>query len=250
MFKNLDDYIRNANAEADNENVFPFVSVDLVLQEIETGLFSINKSDRGVFVDRVLHRIFRGHPYFLMQNFKDKRDFIYKEIERYEKRHHLKIGTDDEFEEVYGIVYDREVTYFVSVVGLIEEIGEIAGDFNVDYNEKKYPIKEFLKLKPEIDDIISKNKKFEDYLHHDNKEKLLEVLHTLFDGKKGKDVAVILLALQELGIIYLGGNRSEIYRSMREEFGDIGSSSGINDYLKKEYIMRSEIDNAKRIIEN
>lgn len=81
-----------------------------------------------------------------------------------------------------------------------------------------------------LDDFISKNKKFEDYLHHDNKEKLLEVLHSLLDGKKGKDVAVILLALQELGIIYIG-NRNELYKSMRAEFGEIGDNSGINRYM-------------------
>lgn len=203
----------------------------------------------------------------------DNTDFYLDEVEEYRNakaiitdRKKIKAVEERLSKEFPQIIPDEDVEQFregmlvMQITGdyfflqktfdLLNELLILIDTFGIKYNEKKYPISEVLKLKPKIDDFISKNKKFEDYLHHDNKEKLLEVLHTLLDRKKGKDVAVILLALQELGIIYLGGNRSEIYRSMREEFGDIGSSSGINDYLKKEYIMRSEIDNAKRIIEN
>jgi hypothetical protein len=38
---------------------------------------------------------------------------------------------------------------------------------------------------------------FTDYLHHSNKEALMQKLHELLDGKKGREVAKVLMALED-----------------------------------------------------
>ncbi len=55
----------------------------------------------------------------------------------------------------------------------------------------------------------------------------------MLEGKKGKYIAIIIKALKECN--YLSGYRSmnELYRSMKNEFGDIGNPSGINNFLNE-----------------
>lgn len=85
---------------------------------------------------------------------------------------------------------------------------------------------------------------FRAYLHHENKDALIQKLHELLDGKKGKLVVTVIKALENLRFIAGYENRSELYKVMRHEFGDnIGSNSGLNDFFNKSYkILDGEIE--------
>ena len=90
---------------------------------------------------------------------------------------------------------------------------------------------------------------FAGYLHHKNKEALIEKLHELLDGQKGKNVAIVIRALTELAYINIKGN--ELYRVMQEEFGEIGAISNINDFLnpdKKQHLTETDIKGTVEIL--
>ncbi|MBD8348979.1 hypothetical protein [Dysgonomonas sp. HGC4] len=87
---------------------------------------------------------------------------------------------------------------------------------------------------------------FSDYLHHDKKDALMEKLHGLIDGKKGKLVATIIKSLEKLSFIGGYENRSTLYNAMRNEFGDIGANAGLNDFIANDYKI-SEIELNKYI---
>lgn len=82
-----------------------------------------------------------------------------------------------------------------------------------------------------IEKVFSKYEKdFRSYLHHDNKDALIEKLHELIDGEKGRVVAITIKALEKLGFIAVLSNRSALYKSMEKEFGDIGAYQGLNKF--------------------
>ena len=85
------------------------------------------------------------------------------------------------------------------------------------------------KSKPDIGN--TKSKLFNDYLYHENKPALILKLHELLDNTKGKQVAIVIKALQSLNYIAGYSSKSILYSSMRKEFGEIGSDSGLNDFL-------------------
>lgn len=80
-----------------------------------------------------------------------------------------------------------------------------------------------------------KTKDFISYLHHDSKDALMEKLHELIDGKRGKLVATIIIALEKLNFIGGYETRAALYNVMRDEFGDIGANAGLNDFITKSY---------------
>lgn len=84
-------------------------------------------------------------------------------------------------------------------------------------------------------------KDFSTYLHHDNKDALIDKLHELIDGKRGKLVVTIIIALEKLNFIGGYETRAALYNAMRDEFGDIGANAGLNDFMANDYKI-SEID--------
>lgn len=100
-----------------------------------------------------------------------------------------------------------------------------------------------------IEKAFSKHEKdFRSYLHHDNKDALIEKLHELIDGKKGKVVAITIKALEQLGFISVTDTRSAIYKAMRKEFGEIGTDQSINPIINNFTQYDSEIEQQKRIL--
>lgn len=94
-------------------------------------------------------------------------------------------------------------------------------------------------------------KDFKSYLHHDNKDALMEKLHELIDGKKGKLVVIIIKSLEKLSFIGGYENRATLYNAMRKEFGNIGTNAGLNDFLSKDYkIANVDIDKYIGILES
>lgn len=65
------------------------------------------------------------------------------------------------------------------------------------------------------------------------KESILKELHAMIDGKKGKDVALIIRAAMGVGWI-----TKPTYTEVLEEFGNIGNKSGFNKY--RNYIFKEE----------
>lgn len=80
---------------------------------------------------------------------------------------------------------------------------------------------------------IKQEKDFRSYLHHDNKAALMEKLHELLDGERGKIVAITIKALEKLGFIAVLSQRAALYKSMADEFGDIGASQGLNKFYNE-----------------
>lgn len=79
--------------------------------------------------------------------------------------------------------------------------------------------------------ITSKALEFSDLLHHHNKDALMIKIHELLDDTKGKNIAITITALKKLGFISGYKSNNCLFNSMRKEFGDIGSTSGLNNFL-------------------
>lgn len=60
----------------------------------------------------------------------------------------------------------------------------------------------------------------------DQKNKLLDKLHTLLDGKKGKYVALVFLVCVENGIM----SKKPSFKILEQTFGDIGNRTGYSKY--------------------
>jgi hypothetical protein len=105
-----------------------------------------------------------------------------------------------------------------------------------------------------VQDVVEElpQKTFIDYLHHENKDALMDKLHLLIDGAQSKDVAITIKALERIGFLGNYGTRKHLYELIREEFDFKGSDSGLNDFLKENSNKISE-DDIKRncvILEN
>ncbi len=73
----------------------------------------------------------------------------------------------------------------------------------------------------------STSQTFRDKMMCDNKEDMLQRLHRLIKGKKGKDVALIIQVCIESGIII-----KPTFTQVTNEFGYIGNKSGFNKYIR------------------
>ncbi len=74
---------------------------------------------------------------------------------------------------------------------------------------------------------------FSDYLLVPNKDLAISRISSLIRGKKGKNVAIIIRALEEVKFISpVSNNYQAFYNALKTEFGDIGSYEGILKYLQ------------------
>ena len=80
------------------------------------------------------------------------------------------------------------------------------------------------------------SKSFYDYLLGDEETKkaTLSKMHTLIDGKYGKDVVLVLRAAMEKGLI-----SKPTHTPVKKEFGDIGSYQNYDTYMNR-YIFTDE----------
>lgn len=74
------------------------------------------------------------------------------------------------------------------------------------------------------------NTTFADRINGEGKADVLAKLHTFIDGKKGKDVALIIRAAMAKGLI-----TKPTFREVANEFGDIGNKAGYNSYMKYQF---------------
>ncbi len=93
--------------------------------------------------------------------------------------------------------------------------------------------------------------KFKDLLIHENKDKLLEILHALLNNTKRKDFAITIIALEQLGILAKYESKKNLFKALEIEFGNIGTESNFNHYLNpnnRKMILDSEIESVINII--
>ena len=67
----------------------------------------------------------------------------------------------------------------------------------------------------------------------------LQKVHTVMNGKKGKDAALIVLAC-----IKKGWMPKPTFTQVAEEFGDIGAQQGFTKYLYEKWFTKDEIEGA------
>ena len=115
---------------------------------------------------------------------------------------------------------------------LLEESGE-----NAQQPQKKQP-----KTEQETTPSRRKgrpNEQLKDKMIDDDSGRKLQKIHTKIRGKKGKDVALIILAC-----IKKGWMTRPTYTQVKNEFGDIGSKTGYNKYLNGQMFTKEEIEGA------
>lgn len=82
-----------------------------------------------------------------------------------------------------------------------------------------------------------------DIMLNDNTGEKLKKLHTLIDGKKGKSLALIIIACVKLGYM-----TKPTYQQLAGEFGDIGSRQAYTNYSDEIKFTTSEIEGAKKAV--
>lgn len=125
---------------------------------------------------------------------------------------------------------DDDETYFINRINCIGR-EYIRKSYN-NFKElcELYRLDQTTANKKTTSSKVRTEKDFRSYLHHDNKDVLMEKLHELLDNEKGKVVAITIKALEKIGCIAVLSQRAALYRSMENEFGYIGAPTGLNNY--------------------
>lgn len=76
-----------------------------------------------------------------------------------------------------------------------------------------------------------KEEQFVDLLIHEDKDGLMKLLHQLLDYKKGKDVVVVIKAMESLQILKPYTSISSLHVTLTEEFGDVGGLRNFSNYM-------------------
>ena len=84
-----------------------------------------------------------------------------------------------------------------------------------------------------------------DIMLNDDAGEKLKKLHTLVDGKKGKDLALIILACVKQGYM-----TKPTYQQLANEFGDIGSRQAYTNYSNEIKFTKSEIGGAIKAVKD
>lgn len=82
-----------------------------------------------------------------------------------------------------------------------------------------------------------------DVMLNDNTGEKLKKLHTLINGKKGKSLALIIIACVKQGYM-----TKPTYQQLAGEFGDIGSRQAYTNYSDEIKFTTSEIEGAKKAV--
>lgn len=152
--------------------------------------------------------------------------------------------------------FKREVSFHYAYVLLLQSVnGRIA-------------ISEHLLYRPEqeIEDAVladmesakhgAREEKitFTDLLISENKGVLLNLLHSLLGTtNNNKDFAIVVLALEELGLLGKYGTKKNLYETLQSEFGNFGTYANFNHYLNpnnRKKILDSEIESFTTPIKN
>ncbi len=132
----------------------------------------------------------------------------------------------------------NQITYFVQDNQLTDnnpKLGFLCPSFYEDdkvitdaETSQQEAVKQSVASKPQLKTDGRRAKPFKDCLLAPDKEQHLKKIHSLIDGRKGKDVALVIKASIQLGWI-----RKPTFLQVKNEFGDIGNKSGYNTQMSK-----------------
>lgn len=77
----------------------------------------------------------------------------------------------------------------------------------------------------------SKQETFASLLIHSKKEELLKLLHEVLNYKKGKDVVVVIKAMEKLQLLKPYRSIASLHSLITKEFGDIGGLKNFSNYM-------------------
>lgn len=142
----------------------------------------------------------------------------------------IEIIDKDEAPESYTTalqVYEYNLDSLVEVEDMSKELEQDIPPYGVNDKQKDTP-----KAKMITSSRKKKNPEdFKSLLDCENKEALMQKLHELLNLAEKKNFAFAIHALILLG--YIKERSAKLYRSMRNEFGDIGSDANLNKALIK-----------------
>jgi hypothetical protein len=109
--------------------------------------------------------------------------------------------------------------------------------------KKEY--EQMMLLQENSEDEESEGHDFADcILLRDKDAQVINVLHNLIDGRRGKVVGLVIQCAIEAGLI-----QRPTYNQMKQEFGDIGAKSGFYNYINYEYFPDVDKQAVMRILE-
>ncbi|MGM9804790.1 MAG: hypothetical protein ACI308_11520 [Muribaculaceae bacterium] len=74
----------------------------------------------------------------------------------------------------------------------------------------------------------------------DEKERTLQRLHEIIDGRQGKEVALYIIAAVQCGLI-----TKPTYKTVSKEFGNIGSQQNFDKYMNGNAFTKDELEGAE-----
>jgi len=123
--------------------------------------------------------------------------------------------------------------------------------------DEPHPTEQAKKFEITLNDS-ERTKVFTDYLLNVDKVKLMILLKDVLVGAKAKVTARFIISLKELHYIDMPTPRNNLYPAMRDEFGNFGTDSAMNQYFNEEIsetskistkILFKEIEETKQLIE-
>jgi hypothetical protein len=223
------------------KSLTPFTDAQSLIDKLPENASSEDVTDETLFAIDLISSEHRNIP-FLIECEEEIVDRIEADIERYKEIDDWEIDVD--FYEAYVEQSDTikllinlcELLVMLFRLRMFEEFLEYEQEeLNTSLVEKtNSPTKisgESLKItKHTVDFLIGSDSL---------KSVLLEFLIKNYSGKKGKNIAIMILALEENKLIAYSEN-AELFAALRVDFGDIGTNSGINKYLTQVMCMDKE----------
>ena len=142
-------------------------------------------------------------------------------------------------------VYHDEIEYITDYIGLGQKSGKadvIKNRLSSEWQAKPEPQQKRPKQQQKSQPVRGKGRPKEtlkDKMINDADGSKLQKVHTVMNGKKGKDAALIVLAC-----IKKGWMPKPTFTQVAEEFGDIGTQQGFTKYLYEKWFTKDEIEGA------
>lgn len=156
MFDKLNKYIDKISVLDDNWYGERITAGVAALDEIETNLFSLVKEERNVYFERVLYRIFKDKKYLLELKCVEFYDRLY-EIEAYHRDTICPSIEDDQVNEIVLVKRNIDFHFIATSIYLFDDLIDLCGLFGIKYDEKKYPIKDLMLMRDDINALKEKD---------------------------------------------------------------------------------------------
>jgi len=166
---------------------------------------------------------FRKYKLFVLKENNKYADFI-DYLDNYEPKDKTYIAFADSQKSKDEAIYKKVIDILVSNQKTVEEV------FRQEANNEDLSAKGFSTLIA-LGQPPKRGRQSGDFITYINgdqeqKEKVLSRLHELIDDKKGKGVALVIFTAIKMGLMV-----EPTFRSIKEEFKNVGTSSGYNKYM-------------------